>query len=702
MNNHRGSGRRRTIIDVLESRRLMAAGFQIELAFEPSVGADVRAIAQQAANRWQSIITGDVQDVGDGSWGGPVDDIRITLRVASIDGNGGGVAQGRPTHIRSIGKLPIAAELELDSADIASQTAAGVLDELVTHEMGHALGFATIWGQFPGLTSGIGSDGPLFKGANAVREYLALGGIGDGVPLETTGGTGTRDKHWSEARFGSELLTGFITAGSNPISRITIGAMADLGYTVNYGAADAYAIPGVTPPPPPPPPVTTGSLTGRVFVDADRDGTLDATESGASGRTVYLDANGNGALDGGERSTTSDAGGNFRIDSIVAGSYALRQVVPGGQYQTTPANNGPIWVMVPAGGMATGSRFGTATTIVTPPPPTTGTISGRAFADTDRDGNLDSGESGAINRTIYVDANDNAAFDGNEVWTTTDASGNFILSNVPVGQAVIRQVVPSGQYQTRPTDGAASRITVLGGQAVGGLLFGTATPDVSNPPPPTTPVTGTLGGKLWDDRDRDGKQDKGEPNLKGRRVYLDTDNDGTRDADELIVQSDSSGSYRFLSVEAGTYVIRQILPAGWTQTSPKSNAARMATIGTAGQSIVNLHFGSAGPRTAVLGGKLFNDKDRDGKQDKGEGNLRGITVWLDLDNDAAFDKGREPTATTDRDGQYRFRNLAAGDYTVRVALKDGWKQVQPTKNKPRRASLDVGESVVNLHFGLRK
>jgi hypothetical protein len=43
-----------------------------------------------------------------------------------------------------------------------------------------------------------------------------------------------------------ELLPGFIGGVSNPLSRITIGALMDIGYQVNFGAADAYLLPGAS------------------------------------------------------------------------------------------------------------------------------------------------------------------------------------------------------------------------------------------------------------------------------------------------------------------------------------------------------------------------------------------------------------------------------------------------------------------------
>ncbi|MGC4002591.1 MAG: hypothetical protein QM811_05380 [Pirellulales bacterium] len=42
-------------------------------------------------------------------------------------------------------------------------------------------------------------------------------------------------------------MTGWVGPGTSlPISRITIGALADLGYSVNYAAADAYSVSGTS------------------------------------------------------------------------------------------------------------------------------------------------------------------------------------------------------------------------------------------------------------------------------------------------------------------------------------------------------------------------------------------------------------------------------------------------------------------------
>ena len=52
---------------------------------------------------------------------------------------------------------------------------------------------------------------------------------------------GTSFSHWDQETFDAELMTGFISlGGESPLSVMSIGSMADLGYTVNTAAADGH------------------------------------------------------------------------------------------------------------------------------------------------------------------------------------------------------------------------------------------------------------------------------------------------------------------------------------------------------------------------------------------------------------------------------------------------------------------------------
>ena len=67
----------------------------------------------------------------------------------------------------------------------------------------------------------------------------SLGGPND-VPLEPTIAA-----HWHEGWFNGEIMTP-VTEGPSvrlPISRMTIGALIDLGWGAAFGAADAYTLP---------------------------------------------------------------------------------------------------------------------------------------------------------------------------------------------------------------------------------------------------------------------------------------------------------------------------------------------------------------------------------------------------------------------------------------------------------------------------
>ncbi len=63
------------------------------------------------------------------------------------------------------------------------------------------------------------------------------------------GGVGSAGSHWRESVFDTELMTSLAenTGTAMPISRITVGQFADLGYVVNYAAADAYTKPVAVP-----------------------------------------------------------------------------------------------------------------------------------------------------------------------------------------------------------------------------------------------------------------------------------------------------------------------------------------------------------------------------------------------------------------------------------------------------------------------
>ncbi len=200
-----------------------------------------QTILQDAVARWEQVIVGDLPNAVYN--GRTVDDLSIDVSAGYIDGPGGILGGANADRFRSGTWLPYHGTIQFDSADLAQMEANGTLGDVILHEMGHVLGIGTIW-QARGLLVGAGTSNPRFIGPLATAEYNALtSSNATSVPVENGGGPGTRNAHWRESVFTSELMTGYVGPGTNlPLSRVTIASLADLGYQVNMAAADPFSL----------------------------------------------------------------------------------------------------------------------------------------------------------------------------------------------------------------------------------------------------------------------------------------------------------------------------------------------------------------------------------------------------------------------------------------------------------------------------
>ena len=67
---------------------------------------------------------------------------------------------------------------------------------------------------------------------------------GEGRPVvEDDYGEGTARGHWNQNTYGDELMTGFLTGTNQPMSKLTVLSLKDLGYVVDASKADPYTIP---------------------------------------------------------------------------------------------------------------------------------------------------------------------------------------------------------------------------------------------------------------------------------------------------------------------------------------------------------------------------------------------------------------------------------------------------------------------------
>ncbi len=237
------------------------AGLVIELLFIDAPTVTLRQAFDDAVVRWGDLL-GELQPIpvelsaGACGPGSPainqlVDDLLVLVKLESIDGVSGTLGQAGVCSARLENRLPVVAKLTLDTDDVGCLEGTARLVDLIVHELGHALGFGTLWAgegllQDPSLPASKGAD-THFNGPDAIAAFDAIGGDaytgGQKVPVENEeGGVGTRDSHWRLSVLSNELMTGFLTAGANPLSRVTVASLGDLGYDVDEGKADAFQL----------------------------------------------------------------------------------------------------------------------------------------------------------------------------------------------------------------------------------------------------------------------------------------------------------------------------------------------------------------------------------------------------------------------------------------------------------------------------
>jgi len=241
-----------------------ATDFRIELVFINHGTPSQDAVFLAAADRWMSILQGELINVdfssnpvpanqcvlGQPAVSGTIDDLRVFVDIIPIDGPFATLGQAGLCQIRNTSQLPVLAFMQFDSDDLDRIEQGGDLMPVALHEMGHVLGIGTLWDTFdalllnPSLPSNTGAD-TQFSGTAAIAAFNAAGGTaytGAKVPVENQLGVGSSDSHWRESVLGLELMTPELFSGvANPLSAITTESLADLGYSVDSSGADSFA-----------------------------------------------------------------------------------------------------------------------------------------------------------------------------------------------------------------------------------------------------------------------------------------------------------------------------------------------------------------------------------------------------------------------------------------------------------------------------
>ncbi|MZH69328.1 YSIRK-type signal peptide-containing protein, partial [Staphylococcus aureus] len=290
------------------------------------------------------------------------------------------------------------------------------------------------------------------------------------------------------------------------------------------------------------------------------------------------------------------------------------------------------------------------------------------WEDTNKNGIQDQDEKGISGVTVTLkDEN------GNVLKTvTTDADGKYKFTDLDNGNYKVEFTTPEGYTPT----------TVTSGSDIEKDSNGLTTTGVINGADNMTLDSGfyktpkyNLGNYVWEDTNKDGKQDSSEKGISGVTVTLKNENGEVLQT----TKTDKDGKYQFTGLENGTYKVEFETPSGYTPTQVGSGTDEgIDSNGTSTTGVIKdkdndtIDSGFYKP-TYNLGDYVWEDTNKNGVQDKDEKGISGVTVTLKDENDKVL-----KTVTTDENGKYQFTDLNNGTYKVEFETPSGYTPTSVT------------------------
>lgn len=392
-----------------------------------------------------------------------------------------------------------------------------------------------------------------------------------------------------------------------------------------------------------------GSISGRVFTDANDNGAFLAPDVVIAGATVTLFRDGgNGTFDNGAGDDTlvgtdvSDASGLYSFDGLTANGtsnqiYFVRQTAVSGQLQRTGQTVQTVTITPAEAAGTAGTEIDDFDTTIQNVVANTGTPTDGNTAVTAVGEAIGGERDLVVNHTAGAN-NVTAAVNGGILSVSSDAgtSGNAIITYDGTDGNATTINNTNGLNNLDLTNGGTNlAFQFRAGSEAGNTIVVTVYSSPTNFSTFTTALPVTAGAAATQDL-----------------VIRFTD----------FTVGGGTGA-NFASVNAIQFQVNVVAAAD----------AQVDFTQTVGASTETINFANLNPMS--IGNTIFLDSNNNGTRDVGEAGIAGVDVQLYSDTNAngSYDNGVDTlvsTTTTNASGNYLFSNLLPGEYLVLVPISE--------------------------------
>jgi uncharacterized repeat protein (TIGR01451 family) len=420
------------------------------------------------------------------------------------------------------------------------------------------------------------------------------------------------------------------------------------------------------------------TLAGFAYLDLNNDGVKQPGEPGIEGVTMTLTGSGFTST------TTTGPDGSYILINVPNGTYTLRETQPVGytQGKTTVGSAGgktttpDLVTSIVLGGSlnATGYNFGELGA----------QISGRVFNDANGNGILNTGDTGRGGVTLTL--RDET---GKVVATTTSRTdGSYSFGSLVPGTYTLTETVPAGQTPTSPTN---QILTV----PPGGLKdqnFGLS-------------ARSSLSGAVYEDINRNGMRDAGEPGIPGVLVTL-TGTSSTNVPVNVTALTGADGVFvipNLAASNASGYVLTETPPAAYikgpdsvgTSGGTKTAPGVIGSIVLQGNTAATDYLFGEWSKQGTIAGSVFLDNNQTGRSFN-QPPIGGVTLLLRDANGTVI-----ASTKTAADGSYFFKDVPPGTYTIEELQPAGYGRSPRTPSLIQPAVVPpTGGLVSDKNFGV--